>query len=138
MPGTIFRKKVLKVKKAQGKNISITENLIGYRMSDLNEAREKFDFKNVWTYDGRVLYKDNNDGQKLKSVMNRIYFETLMFIIKWEKVRLYIFCCLNILLFSLRGSENLIFISVKFCAFGKAPLILTIICKILLVLFFIQ
>ena len=38
------------------------ENLAGYRMSVLNEAREKFSFKNVWTYDGRILYKDNNDG----------------------------------------------------------------------------
>ena len=53
-------------KKLKGKNISIT----GYRMSVLNEAREKFGFKNVWTYDGRILYKDNNDGQKIK-----IYYE---------------------------------------------------------------
>ena len=35
-------------------------------MSVLNEAREKFGFKNVWTYDGRILYKSNNDGQKMK------------------------------------------------------------------------
>ena len=39
-------------------------------MSVLNEAREKFDFKNVWTYSGRILYKDNNDEQKIK-----IYYE---------------------------------------------------------------
>ena len=38
------------------------ENLAGYRMSVLNEAREKFSFKNVWSYDRRILYKDNNDG----------------------------------------------------------------------------
>ena len=64
-------KKFLKVKKkAQGKNTSITENLTGYRMSILNEAREKFGFQNVWTYDGRILYKDNKDGQKIK-----IYYE---------------------------------------------------------------
>ena len=60
-------KKFLKVKKElKGTNISIIENLTGYRMSVLNEAREKFGFKNVWTYDGRILYKDNNDGQKKK------------------------------------------------------------------------
>ena len=35
-------------------------------MSILNEAREKFGFMNVWTYDGQILYKDNNDGQKVK------------------------------------------------------------------------
>ena len=45
----------------KGKIISITENITGYRMSILNEAREKFDFKNV-----RIPYKDNNDGKKIK------------------------------------------------------------------------
>ena len=53
-------------KKIKAKNISITESLTRYRMSVLNEAREKYGFKNVWTYDGRILYKDNNDGQKIK------------------------------------------------------------------------
>ena len=53
-------------KKIKAKNISITESLTRYRMSVLNEAREKYGFKNVWTYDGRILYKDNNDGQNIK------------------------------------------------------------------------
>ena len=62
-----IREKVFKSKKIlKAKNISITESLAGYRISVLNEAREKFGFKNVWTYDGRILYKDNNDGQKIK------------------------------------------------------------------------
>ena len=39
-------------------------------MSVLNEAREKYGFKNVWTYDGRILFKENYDGQKIK-----IYYE---------------------------------------------------------------
>ena len=39
-----------------------------------NEAREKYGFKNVWTYDGRILYKDNNDGQKIK-----IYYDQNLF-----------------------------------------------------------
>ena len=44
-------------------------------MSVLNEAREeKHGFKNVWTYDGRMLYKDNIDGQKIK-----IYDDTNLF-----------------------------------------------------------
>ena len=47
-----------------------------------------------------------------------------------KKIWLYIFCCLN-LLFSLKGSENRIFISDKFLAFGNAPLMLRIICKTL-------
>ena len=56
-----IREKVFKSKKnLKAKNISITESLTGYRLSVINEAREKFGFKNVWTYDGRILYKDNN------------------------------------------------------------------------------
>ena len=70
-----IREKVFKSKiKLKGKNICITENLTGYRMSVLNEAREKFGFKNVWTYNERILYKDNNDGQKIK-----IYYEWNLF-----------------------------------------------------------
>ena len=57
-------------KKLKAKNISITESLTVYRMGVLNEAREKFGHKNVWTYDGRILYTDNNGGQKIK-----IYYE---------------------------------------------------------------
>ena len=62
--------KFKKKKKLKGKSTSITENRTGYRISVLNEAREKFSLKNVWAYDGRILYKDNNDGQKIK-----IYYE---------------------------------------------------------------
>ena len=63
-------KKFLKVKqKLKRKNISITEKFSGYRMTVLNEAREKPGF-NVWTYNGRILCKDNNDGQKIK-----LYYE---------------------------------------------------------------
>ena len=66
--------------------------------------------------------------------MNRICFEALMVTIKMErKIRLYIFHCLDFLLFSLRESENRIFISGKFCTFGNAPLMLNIICKTLLI-----
>ena len=35
-------------------------------MGVFNEAREKYGFKNVWTYDEWILHKDNNDGQKIK------------------------------------------------------------------------
>ena len=62
-----IREKVFKIKKTlKDRNISITESLTRYRMSVLNEAREKYGFRNVWTCDGRILYKDNNDGQKIK------------------------------------------------------------------------
>ena len=52
------------------KILALKKNLTGYRMSILNDAKGKFGFKNVWTYDGQILYKDNNDGQKIK-----IYYE---------------------------------------------------------------
>ena len=62
-----IHEKVLEIKKKlKGKNISIMESLTGYQMSVLNEATEKFWFKNVWAYKGLILYKDNNDEQKIK------------------------------------------------------------------------
>ena len=33
-------------------------------MSVLNKARGKFGFNNVWTCDGRILYKVKNDGKR--------------------------------------------------------------------------
>ena len=48
LQGTIFFK-FFKSKKLKGKIIGITENFAGHQMSILNEARERFDFMNVWT-----------------------------------------------------------------------------------------
>ena len=57
-------KKFLKVKKNSTEQIlALQKILLG---TNLNEAREKFGFKNVWTYNGRIIYTDNNDGQKIK------------------------------------------------------------------------
>ena len=66
-------------------------------MSILNEAREKFGFMNVWTYDGQILYKDNNDGQRVKIYYEYIiYLETLTVTIKMgRKIWLYILCRLT-------------------------------------------
>lgn len=58
----VFRNK----KRLKGKKISITESLTKTRMAKLNEAREKFGFRNVWTSDGRILYKEEGkEGTKL-------------------------------------------------------------------------
>ena len=43
-------------------------------MSVLDEAKEKFGSKNVSTNEVQILYKDNNDGQKIK-----IYHECNLF-----------------------------------------------------------
>ena len=56
------RKEVFSKKKyLKGKGISITESLTSFRMKKLEEAREKYGFKNVWSIDGRIMFKDAND-----------------------------------------------------------------------------
>ena len=56
------RKEVLSIKKNfKGKGLSITESLTSFRMKKLEEAREKFGFKHVWTIDGRIFFKNGND-----------------------------------------------------------------------------
>ena len=50
-----------KEKLLKGKGISITESLTRFRMKKLEEAREKHGFKNVWSIDGRIMFKDAND-----------------------------------------------------------------------------
>ena len=58
----VFRNK----KRLKGKKVSITESLTKTRMAKLNEARDIFGFKNVWTSDGRILYKqEGEEGTKL-------------------------------------------------------------------------
>ena len=42
-------------KKVKGKKLTV------YRMKLLDEARQKYDVRIVWTYDGRVMYKENNE-----------------------------------------------------------------------------
>ena len=52
-------------KKLKGKNISITESLTATRMKKLKEAREIYEFKNVWTSDGKILFKDRSGNINL-------------------------------------------------------------------------
>ena len=51
------RKKHLK-----GKSISITERLTSFKMKKLEKAQAKYDFKQVWTGDGRILFKNRNNN----------------------------------------------------------------------------
>ena len=56
------RKKVFHNKrKLKGKNMSITESLTKIRVSKLNGARDFYNRNNVWTYDGRIMVKDENN-----------------------------------------------------------------------------
>ena len=47
-------------KKLKGKKFLITESLTSRRYNFLKEAQEKYGVKNVWTSDGRILFKQNN------------------------------------------------------------------------------
>ena len=47
-------------KKLKGKKLLITESLTVYRMKLLDEVRQKHGVRNVWIYDDRVVYKENN------------------------------------------------------------------------------
>ena len=57
MTGRIFREK----RKLKGTGKTITERLTRKRIGQLNDAREKYGFNNVWSYDGKILYKINNE-----------------------------------------------------------------------------
>ena len=58
----IFRKKKI----LKGKAISITENLTKKRITEMKIARETYNFKKVWSQDGKILYTDANDRNKIK------------------------------------------------------------------------
>ena len=55
--GRVFREK--RKLKSTGKRI--TESLTTKRIGQLNDAREKYGFNNVWCYDGKILYKLSNE-----------------------------------------------------------------------------
>ena len=55
------RKKVFASKRTlKGAGVSITESLTATRMEQLNKAREERGFTNVWTTDGKILFKRAN------------------------------------------------------------------------------
>ena len=53
-------------KKLKGKAVSITESLTKRRVVELKKAREMYGFNNVWSQDGKILYSDVNDRNKVK------------------------------------------------------------------------
>ena len=58
------RKKVFASKrKLKGTGVSITESLTAKRMEQLNKAKEGHGFTNVWTTDGRILFKRPNENK---------------------------------------------------------------------------
>ena len=52
-------------KKLKDTGISITESLTQKRMQMLTKARNEFLFKNVWTQDGKILVKSDDNTIKV-------------------------------------------------------------------------
>lgn len=48
-------------KKLKGKKLSITESLTKKRMEYLKKAQDEKEFRNVWSSDGRIMYKNDNN-----------------------------------------------------------------------------
>ena len=56
------RHKIFSNKKSlKGTNTSITESLTATRMAKLKEARDEKGFKSVWTFDGKILFKNQEN-----------------------------------------------------------------------------
>ena len=55
--GRVFWEK----RKVKGAGKTITESLTTKRIGHLNDARGKYGFNNFWSYDGKILYKINNE-----------------------------------------------------------------------------
>ena len=57
-------------KKLKGKSISVTESSTKKRMEARKKAREDHCFENLWSSEGKTLYKDVSEGNKIK-----VYFD---------------------------------------------------------------
>ena len=57
----VFRKKKL----LKGTGFSVTESLTLKRMEHLKKAREQHGFANVWTLDGKIMFKGNDGNPKV-------------------------------------------------------------------------
>ena len=51
---------IYKIKKLECKSFLIIESLTGTSVGLYKEAQGKYGIRNVWTTDGRILYKKNN------------------------------------------------------------------------------
>ena len=53
-------------RKLEGKGTSVTESLTKTRMNKLQKAREEHGFRNVWSNDGKILYIEPNNHNRVK------------------------------------------------------------------------
>ena len=52
----------LNKKRLKDSRISITESLTAYRMGQLNKPRDEHCFRNLWTHNGKILFKENGSN----------------------------------------------------------------------------
>ena len=57
------RKAFSNKKKLKNSGVPITESLTARRMGELSKARNKHGSKNVWTIDGKNLFKENGSNK---------------------------------------------------------------------------
>ena len=46
--------------------MTITESLTKRTIIELKKTRKMYDFRNVWSHDGKILFLDVNDRKKVK------------------------------------------------------------------------
>ena len=61
--GRVFHEKW----KSKGTAKSIIESLTTKTTGQLNDVREKYGFKNVWSYDDKILHKINNEVKVVRT-----------------------------------------------------------------------
>ena len=54
-------------RKSKGTAKSIIESLTTKTTGQLNDVREKYGFKNVWSYDDKILHKINNEVKVVRT-----------------------------------------------------------------------
>ena len=57
------RNRVFRNKKLKGQKIPITESLTKIRKDELRQAKETYGFTNVWTNDGKILFKSDSNAK---------------------------------------------------------------------------
>ena len=70
----VVRARIFKNKrKLKGKRISVKESLTKTRIEKLQKAREEHSFRNVWSNDGKILYTDVNEHNRVKVFYDQFF-----------------------------------------------------------------
>ena len=64
-------------KRLQGKDTSNTKSLTKIRITTLNEARNEFGCRSIWTADGKMMFKAEGEAKA------KVYFEWLA-VVLWK------------------------------------------------------